>query len=277
MFQLGAHTFGFVWQKDASAAFEAIAAAGFRQVQLMASPPHFNPWRADAPRTARLRKILEASGLSLLALDLASSDINLASAAPEVVDFAVDAYIHAIQRAGELGAPWVCIGSGRRHALLALANDRLMDTFRPAFARIHAEAERRGVRLILENHPQGLLPGAADMRDFLAREGYADLPVIYDVANAVAIGEDPADGIATLQGRIGIVHLSDSPKGVWRHDAIGTGEIDFTAIHAALTRADYNGHVVLEILSDDAMAGLTDGVRRLSATGWNFAEGLTST
>ena len=274
---LGAHTFGFVWQHSAPAAFAAIAAAGFRHVQLMASPPHFNPWREDAARTRALAGLLEASGLSLLALDLASSDINLASAAPEVVDFAVDAYIRTIQRAAELGAPWMCIGSGRRHALLATANDSLMETFRPAFARIHAEAEKRGVQLILENHPQGLLASAVGMRDFLAQEGYSDLQVIYDVANAVAIGEDPATGIAALKSQIGIVHLSDSPGGVWRHDAIGTGEIDFVGIHAALRATDYTGHVVLEILSDDAVAGLIDGVTRLTASGWDFAEGLRTT
>jgi deoxyribonuclease-4 len=77
--RLAAHTFGFVWRTDAEAAFEAIAAAGFAQVQLMATPPHFDPWSTDPARTARLRHILERSGMELLALDLASSDVNLAS------------------------------------------------------------------------------------------------------------------------------------------------------------------------------------------------------
>jgi len=40
--------------------------------------------------------------MSLLALDLASSDINLASPSADVVDFAVDAYARGIDRGAEL-------------------------------------------------------------------------------------------------------------------------------------------------------------------------------
>ena len=49
---------------------------------------------------------------------------------------------------------------------------------------------RAGVRLLLENHPQGLLARAETIDAFLAREGYDDIAVIYDVANALAAGED---------------------------------------------------------------------------------------
>ena len=52
--QLGAHTFGFVWHSDAESALVAIAEAGFKQVQLMATPPHFDPWAEDHNRTRRL-------------------------------------------------------------------------------------------------------------------------------------------------------------------------------------------------------------------------------
>jgi deoxyribonuclease-4 len=267
-----AHTFGFVWQESAEASFEALATAGFRHVQLLATLPHFDPWQDDPARTARLRAIIERHGLSVLAGDLASSDINLASTSPDVVGFAVDAYRRLIARCAELGAAEVCVGSGRRHALLAKANDRLMESFRPAFREIVAEARRQGVGVALENHPQGLLADAVTIRDFLDSEGYADVSVIYDVANAVAIGEDPVEGLATLQARISLVHLSDSPPGQWRHDPIGSGTIDFAAIDRELKRQAYDGPVVLEILSDTPLEHLLDGIRRLVREGWSFAE-----
>jgi deoxyribonuclease-4 len=267
-----AHTFGFVWQESAEASFEALATAGFRHVQLLATLPHFDPWQDDPARTARLRAIIERHGLSVLAGDLASSDINLASTSPDVVGFAVDAYRRLIARCAELGAAAVCVGSGRRHALLAKANDRLMESFRPAFREIVAEARRQGVGVALENHPQGLLADAVTIRDFLDSEGYADVSVIYDVANAVAIGEDPVEGLATLQARISLVHLSDSPPGQWRHDPIGSGAIDFAAIGRELKRQAYDGPVVLEILSDTPLEHLLDGIRRLVREGWSFAE-----
>ena len=272
MTSVGAHTFGFVWDCLAGQAFERIAEAGFRHVQLMATPPHYDPWTNDAALTRRLRSILDRNGMTLLALDLASSDINLASASADVVDFAVDAYARTIDRAAELGAKWICVGSGRRHALLTRANDRLMESFRPAFARIHAKAQQRGIDIILENHPQGLLADAQTIAGFLDAEGYSSIPVIYDVANAFAIGEDPVAGLKTLWSRLGIVHLSDSPRGQWRHDPIGTGAIDFSAIAASMREKGFEGAVVLEILSDSPLRGLTDGVAALRANGFVFEE-----
>lgn len=103
---------------------------------------------------------------------------------------------------------------------------------------------RAGIPIIPENHPQGLLASAADIVRFLDDEGYADMPVIYDVANAVAIGEDPVEGLRTLWPRLGIVHLSDSPKGQWRHDPIGSGEIDFAAIAGRTEAACLRGRIV---------------------------------
>lgn len=268
---LGAHTFGFTWDCPAEAAIERLAEAGYRTIQLMASLPHFDPWIEDAGRTRRIRALLERHGLTLLALDLASSDINLASPAPHVVDFAVHAYAATIDRAAELGARWICVGSGRRHALLAEANARLMPSFREAFARIQEKAQRAGVPVILENHPQGLLASAGDIVRFLDAEGYAEMPVIYDVANAVAIGEDPVEGLTALWPRLGIVHLSDSPKGQWRHDPIGSGEIDFAAIAALLRERDYAGTIVLEVLSNQPLDDLKAGAAALKRMGLAFA------
>jgi sugar phosphate isomerase/epimerase len=272
MTTLGAHTFGFVWSCLAEEALGRLGEAGFRHVQLMATPPHYDPWTKDAELAKRLRSILDRHGMSLLALDLASSDIKLASPSADVVDLAVDAYARAIDRAAELGAKWIGVGSGRRHALLPKANDRLMETFRPAFARIHAKAQQRGIGIILENHPQGLLADAKTIAGFLDAEGYSSIPVIYDVANAFAIGEDPVAGLATLWARLGIVHLSDSPRGQWRHDPIGTRAIDFSAIAAFMDDKGFEGTVVLEILSDSPLRGLTNGVASLRANGFTFQE-----
>jgi sugar phosphate isomerase/epimerase len=268
--QLGAHSFGFVWHNEPEAAFDAMAGIGIANVQLMATPPHFDPWLSDVPRTRRLRACLERNGQTALALDLASSDINLASPSADVVEFAATAYAHAIARAAELGMKWVCIGSGRRHMLLPQVNAQLMTPFRRAFAELHKEAARQGVKLILENHPQGLLASAAAMAGFLDGEDYDDVDVIYDVANAASIGEDPVDGLVVLGARTRIVHLSDAPRGQWRHDKIGSGDIDFAAIACALNAQGFQGHVVLEILCDDPTQGLADGIARLGALGFGF-------
>ena len=264
---LGAHTFGFVWSDSVERALDMLGENKFRSIQILAAPPHFDPWRNDPDLARRMRAIMDRHGMTLLALDLPSSDINLASGSQDVVDFAVDAYCRTIAHAAELGSRWVCISSGRRHPLLATANQFLMKTFRVAFARIHAEAKRRGIDLLLENHPQGLLADAQTIENFLSDEGYDSIPVAYDVANATAIGEDPLVGIETLYRRIGVVHFSDSPKGQWRHDPIGSGDIDFAAIIERLRQKGFDKTIILEILSEQPLQGLIDGAALLEKAG----------
>ncbi len=267
---LGAHTFGFIWSDTPETAIEKMAKAGCSCVQLMATPPHFDPWRPDAARTKRLRAALDAAGLRLLALDLSSGDVNLASPSADVRAFSIAAYRHAIERATELDAPAVCIGSGRRHALFPGADRELMDGFRVSFAEAHAFAAQRGVRLLIENHPQGLLARAETICAFLADEGYDEIGIIYDVANAAAAGEDPAEGARALAGRLSIVHLSDAPAGQWRHDPIGSGAIDFNSIARVVGGIGFGGPVVLEIIAPDPGAALVEGRRRLEGACWRF-------
>jgi deoxyribonuclease-4 len=268
--KLGAHTFGFVWQCGPEEAFDQLAGIGISNVQLMATAPHFDPFITDVPRTNRMRAALARNGQTALALDLSSADVNLASPSYDVRRFAVDAYARAIARAAGLGMPWVCIGSGRRHGLLPQVNVQLMDPFRAVFADLHREADRQGVKLILENHPHGLLYTAEQMRDFLDAEGYTDVPVIYDVANAAFVGEDPVAGLAVLGGKVKIIHLSDAPSTRWGHDPIGSGDIDFARIGAAVQNNGYQDYVVLEILSDHPLGDLADGIAKLRGMGWAF-------
>ncbi len=258
----GAHTFGFVFDRDAEAAVADLAAAGFRRVELMATPPHYDPWDASPARQRRLRAALESAGLELLALDLASSDVNLASLAPQAVDFAVAAYGALAQRAAELGARAICVGSGRRHPLLTRVNARLMDSFEPAFVRILDIARAAGVGVWLENGPAGLLADAESMAAFVAR--HEGVRVIYDVANAFAIGEDPAEGLARLGPRVEVVHLSDAPRGGWRHDPIGSGDIDFVSALAAAKAHAPQAARLIEILSERPFEDLLEGRERLA-------------
>ncbi len=261
----GAHTFGFVFDRDVEATVDALAGAGFRQIEIMATPPHYDPWNVSRERQRRLRAAIARAGLELLALDLASSDVNLASLAPQAVDFAVDAYCKLAERAAELGTAAICVGSGRRHPLLTSANARLMESFEPAFVRICEAARKNGVRVWIENMPAGLLPDAGSLAAFVA--DHDGVGVIYDVANAFAIGEDPAEGLARLADAVRVVHFSDAPRGSWRHDPIGSGDIDFLpALTAARIHAPHAAKLI-EILSEQPFEDVVEGRKTLSRLG----------
>jgi sugar phosphate isomerase/epimerase len=104
------------------------------------------------------------------------------------VSFGVDAYISAIDRCEALGAKAICVASGRRHALLDTVDARVLDIYRAAFERIHEEAQKRGLSVVLENHPQDLLADAAQIEAFLSIGRYTGVTVCYDVAKLIEQG-----------------------------------------------------------------------------------------
>ena len=267
---LGVHTFGFIWDRTALQATEDLAEHGFRHFQYLAGSPHLDPWATDRRAIAAVKQAVERTGGSVVAVDLPSSETNLASVNAAVVDFSVSAYLKVLQTAHELGATWVTINSGRKHGLLPPPDDRLLGIYRGALERLVAAARPLGVRLLLENIPGMLLAEAGAAKAFLDAGDYGLVDVLYDVTNAAAINENPAEGIATLGDRIRLVHLSDAPRGQWRHDPIGTGDIDFAGIHAALAKIGYNRDVMIEAISQDTLTDLVVSRTRLSDMSWSF-------
>ncbi|WP_244818556.1 sugar phosphate isomerase/epimerase [Caballeronia sp. Lep1P3] len=264
---IGAHTFGVVWTHDAASSIDAFAALGFRDFQLMAMAPHLDPWSGQQVVEA-IRRALDACEGRVIAVDLPSSDINIASSTPAAVNFAMHTYEHAMSLARAVGAQWLTINSGRRHMLLPPPDDRLLHVFRDALARLSARADECGMRILIENIPGCLLETAAALEGFLDEQGFANVDVLYDVANAAAVGEDPAAGLALLDERVAVVHLSDAPEGTWRHAPIGTGDIDFDAIRVQLDAMHFQGEVVLEVISRMPLEDLKNSLAQLRQRLW---------
>lgn len=268
---LGAHTFGLVWEVDAAAAIARLADVGFTRYQLMAIPPHLDVRAADAATVSRIRAAVTTAGGEILSIDLPSTDVNAGSSIREVVDLTVGLYGATLELAATLGSRWVTLLAGRRHALLPPPDDRLLSIVTHALDRLVPIAERLGVRLLLENHPQSLTPTAADVASLLRAQGYPVVDALYDVANGAAAGEDPAHGLATLAPHLGLVHLSDAPAGGWRHDRVGSGDVDFGAVRAQLEACGFGGPAVVEVISTDAVADLVASRHFLEQQGWTLA------
>jgi deoxyribonuclease-4 len=134
--------------------------------------------------------------------------------------------------------------------------------------RRHAVADECGMRILIENIPGCLLETAAALEGFLDEHGFANVDVLYDVANAAAVGEDPAAGLALLDERVAVVHLSDAPEGTWRHAPIGAGNIDFDAIRVQLDAMHYNGEVVLEVISRTPLEDFQSSLNQLRQRSW---------
>ena len=268
---LGVHTFGLMWDLSAADAIRELGARGFKRFELIATPPHFSLRDTDGEQLKAIKAALSDNGGEILSLDLPSTDVNLGSPSPEVRAFAVQLYRWAVDRASELGAPWVVILAGRRHGLLPPPDERLIAYFERAMDELAPYAAARGTRLLLEIHPQTLLPDSEALSGYIERSGHSNLDILYDIPNGIAAGEDPRAGLRRCQAHLAMVHLSDAPRGEWKHDPIGQGDVDFGAIRQELAEMDFNGSVVLEVIAPDAIRRLVEGRDKLAATGWNFS------
>jgi len=140
-------------------------------------------------------------------------------------------------------------------------------------ARLLRAAERAGVTLALENSPYGFLGSANDLVGISNEIDDPGMCCCYDVANALA-QEDPAAGVRLLGPRLGLAHVSDTPRTPWRHTSPGRGEVDFAAFAAALTEVGYAGPTVYELVDeDDPGPRLREDLAALATYGWRPGTG----
>ena len=170
--------------------------------------------------------------------------------------------------AGELGARGVVIGPGKANPLFPADASELIGYFFAALDRLCPLAEKAGTALWLENMPFAFLPGIGACTEALNRYGNDDIKIVYDIANAYFINEDFAEGLKTCRGRLALVHLSDTGRQAYRHDAIGLGTVPFAQVPAALDAVGYRALPMLEIVSRDPDRDILASAQALARQGF---------
>jgi L-ribulose-5-phosphate 3-epimerase len=127
-------------------------------------------------------------------------------------------------------------------------------------------AKQAGKRLLMENTPYCFTPTVQDLAGVVSTVDDDVLKIVYDVANAAYIEEDPVAGLLANHESIALVHISDTGTDIWGHDPIGTGVVDFDGLGDAVEATCGVSNVVLEIIREEntlyefekAMHDLTD-------------------
>jgi sugar phosphate isomerase/epimerase len=264
---VGANTMAFMWRAPAREALETLAREGYRRFEVMAQRPHFDPTMARSEAEA-FGRFLRDAGLTVETINMPSLDQNLASAAPEMRDYTVRLFERLIAIAGTIGATGVITVTGRVNPLIPPARPDLEGWFQEAFERVLRAAEPAGVRLLLENIPMGVYPRADQLIAFADRIDSPSVGICYDIANAHFIGEDTAEGLGQVRSRLGMVHLSDTGRQVWRHDPVGQGSCDFASFGAALREIGYRNTSMLEIVADPPVPHIVASHHKLAESGW---------
>ena len=212
---------------------------------------------------AEFRREAEARGLAISNYT-SYSDFTQPDAAAREREVA--AMIANARIASELGSPTVRMLTGQRRPEVSVARgiEWVIDSAR----RIAEEADRLGVRVVVENHTKAFV-----WTDFdFAMRGEVFLPIVqglkgtsvgvqFDTANPLVANEETLPLFERVRDRIGYVHLNDVAKpGVFEFVPVGSGIAPVREVLAALRRQGYDGWVGIEEASRTGKAGFEKAV-----------------
>jgi sugar phosphate isomerase/epimerase len=262
-------TFGWLHRAPLVDALRALSAHGVRQIELTTAPPHLFTRHLGRYERKELARLLQRSNLTVTSVNPSFADINLISTNPEIREVSERQLAAEIELAADLGAGFVVVIPGRRHALAPAPDDAARAVLDEALGRLLDRATRLGVMIALENSPYGYLGSSADLLGIVKAWDSPNLRVAYDAANALG-QEDPAEGVARLGHYLALAHVSDAWRTRWAHTSVGRGEVDFAGFAAALAaNSAFTGPTVYELVDgEDPAPRLAADLEALAAAGW---------
>ena len=262
------NTYSYTLHSPVRDCLQRLAERGFREFELMMYPGHLWPAHTGPDARRELRDFMAGNGLSVTTLNMPNIDLNIAAATVEMREMTLDVLRAVVILAGDLGAEGVVIGPGKANPLLPMPRDQLVGHFHRALERLVPLATDAGTAIYVENMPFAFLPRAAELLDVVEQFGDNRVGVVYDVANGHFVGEDICEGLRLCAPRLRVVHLSDTNRTVYRHDAIGLGTVDFRPVPATFNDIGFKRRPVLEIIDPDPHSAIERSARSLEDMGW---------
>jgi sugar phosphate isomerase/epimerase len=180
-----------------------------------------------------------------------------------------------IDLAAAWGVPEVVISPGTRRPMISPPLDKAYGWMYESLNHLIPLAQQADTRLLLENTPYCFTPTVRDLADIVSAVSADALKIVYDVANAAYIGEDPVAGLLSNQESIALVHASDTGMETWGHDPIGTGVVDFDGLGDAVEATCGVGSVVLEIIREEnPLYEFDTAMHALRKKGWKLEDRL---
>jgi sugar phosphate isomerase/epimerase len=258
----GINTYSYTQSMSGIDCVRHLVDLGVTSFELMCYPGHL--WVTDSrEKLAEMRNVIEANRLRIMSLNTPNIDINIGAANVEMRAHSRQTNMRILRLAEEIGAEGIVLGPGKANTLFPLPSDILEGHFFRALDELAPVAERSGRKIFVENIPFAYLPSAQGVMETLDRYGDETIQVCDDVANGHFIGENPATGLATCASRLGLVHISDTTRTIFRHDAIGSGDLEIAPLPSAIKKVGYNKPVVLEVISPDADKAIGASIKAL--------------
>lgn len=264
-------TFSYLWSASAIDAITELSRAGYREFEVPISSPHCWPAEMSPSVRSEGNRRLQDCGASVRSLNPGGYDINLASPAANMRRKSIDHIKDVMDLAFEWGSTEMVISPGTRRPMISPSLSNTLGWLTDSLEVLLPRAEQAGVRLLLENTPYCFRPTLDEMLGVVRQFNSEKLKIVYDVANAAYINEDPVKALLAGGSEIALVHVSDTGLDAWGHDPIGTGVIDFEALGKAVDATCKTENAVLEIIREkDPLAEMHAGISELKKRGWSI-------
>jgi sugar phosphate isomerase/epimerase len=264
-------TFSHLWTSTAIDAIGEFVRHGYRAFEVPISSPHCWPNEMSAAMRSDAANRLQDYGATVPSLNAGGYDLNLASPAANMRRKSIDHLKDVIDLAVEWGAGDIVISPGTRRPMISPPLSRTFEWLYESLGTLLPLAEQADVRLLLENTPYCFRPTIGEMAAVVKEVQNHNLQIVYDVANAAYIGEDPVTGLLSHHSAIALLHISDTGREEWGHDPIGTGVINFEGLGEALEATGKTDNVVLEIIREkDPVVESDLGIQELKNKGWKW-------
>jgi L-ribulose-5-phosphate 3-epimerase len=244
-------TFSYLWSSTAINAIAELVDDGYKTFEIPISSPHCWPNEISASECSAIGVKLNQYGAKIRSLNAGGYDINLASPGANMRLKSIDHIKSVIDLAAAWDVPEIVISPGTRRPMISPPLEKAYGWMYESLDRLIPLAKQADTRLLLENTPYCFTPTIGDLAGIVSTVNDDVLKIVYDVANAAYIGEDPVASLLANHELIALVHISDTGRETWGHDPIGTGVVDFDGLGDAIEATCGVSNVVLEIIREE--------------------------
>lgn len=264
------NTFSYLWKASAHEAISELIDNGYAVFEVPVSSPHCWPVELSSADRATVRATLEKGDATIRSLNAGGYDLNLASPAASMRSKSIEHITSVIDLAAEWNVGEIIISPGTRRPMISPTLDQVHGWLYDSLDSLIPRAKEAGTRLLFENTPYCFTPTIDTLAQVVRTVNDDAVKIVYDVANAAFINEDPVAALLTYRELIPLIHISDTGTDSWGHDPIGTGVIDWTGLGAAVEATLGTDNVVLEIIRDEnTLEEFATAMGALRSAGWN--------
>lgn len=265
------NTFSYLWSSTAIEAIAELTDNGYKTFEVPISSPHCWPDELSAADRATTKTRLADYGATIRSLNAGGYDVNLASPGANMRRKSIEHIKSVIDLAVEWNATEVVISPGTRRPIISPPLDKTYEWLYESLGVLLPLAKQAGTRLLMENTPYCFTPTIEEMAGVVSTVNDNMLKIVWDVANAAFIEDDPVAGLRAHHESIGLVHISDTGVDVWGHDPIGTGVVDWDSLGDAVEATCGINNVVLEIIrEEDTLQVFSQAMQDLKSRGWKL-------